>query len=64
MAPFGKQLLCARVSTRRAASGLFVVDVADGYQLRTYRGFVSATAARSTGRLVAESIGRVPLFDF
>jgi hypothetical protein len=55
--------LFARVTTRRAASGLYAVDVADGYKVRTYRGRVSEHDARSFGRLIAECIGRVPYFS-
>lgn len=51
--------LHARVSTRQASTGLFTVDVADGYRVRTYRGFLSAAAARAVGREVCDAIGRV-----
>jgi hypothetical protein len=61
MSKFGNPLF-ARVAVRRAATGLCAVDVLDGYRVRTYRGFLTESAARSTGRLVAETIGRVPYF--
>lgn len=54
-------ILYARVAVRKSATGLYAVDVCDGYQVRTYRGFVRESEARATGRDVAHAIGRAVL---
>jgi hypothetical protein len=59
-----RAMLYSRITVEQVTTGLFTCDIDTGYNVRTFRGFLSDGAARSFARSVSQNVfGRVALFQ-